>query len=241
MAFTLICHACGQKLTLFDLDVKKRKGTIRCTRCGARISYDLDKRNIQQSGFWATEEPAFDPRARNRLMNQLKREETRKAAAEGKEPPSTTFQASTSSARVHDFDDNPFSAKPGFAKFDLKTGQIISDNPQEAAPKPAASKAPASPRIRDKEEITFKVVDRSHQKRTIHAVHRALPSMRNTAAGKGEKTFTPPPRIVTRTAHRNMELVRQAAHRQNAPKPVKISRIQSFWQKVKSFFSFRHS
>ena len=60
MAFTLICHACGQKLTLFDLDVKKRKGTVRCTRCGARISYDLDKRNIQQSGFWAAEEPAFD-------------------------------------------------------------------------------------------------------------------------------------------------------------------------------------
>lgn len=24
MAFTLICHACGQKLTLFDIDVKKR-------------------------------------------------------------------------------------------------------------------------------------------------------------------------------------------------------------------------
>ena len=35
MAFTLICHACGQKLTLFDIDVKKRKGSVRCTRCGA--------------------------------------------------------------------------------------------------------------------------------------------------------------------------------------------------------------
>ena len=175
MAFTLICHACGQKLTLFDLDVKKRKGTIRCTRCGARISYDLDKRNIQQSGFWATEEPAFDPRARNRLMNQLKREEARKAAAEGKEPP--VLRMETNPVRAHDFDDNPFSAKPGFAKFDLKTGQIIPDSPQ----KPAAPKTPAaSPRNRDKEEITFKVVDRSHQKRTIHAAHRALPSMRNT-------------------------------------------------------------
>ena len=65
--------------------------------------------------------------------------------------------------------------------------------------------------------------------------------MRNTTAGKSEKTFTPPPRIVTRTAHRNMQLVRQAAHRQIAPKTVKISRIQSFWQKVKSFFSFHHS
>jgi DNA-directed RNA polymerase subunit RPC12/RpoP len=241
MAFTLICHACGQKLTLFDLDVKKRKGTIRCTRCGARISYDLDKRNIQQSGFWATEEPAFDPRARNRLMNQLKREEARKAAAEGKEPP--VLRMETNPARAHDFDDNPFSAKPGFAKFDLKTGQIIPDGPEKPAPqKPMAPKAPAaSPRSRDKEEITFKVVDRSHQKRTIHAAHRALPSMRTAGAGKSEKTFTPPPRIVTRTAHRNMQLVRQAAHRQTAPKTVKISRIQSFWQKVKSFFSFHHS
>lgn len=53
MAFTLICHACGQKLTLFDIDVKKRKGSVRCTRCGARVSYDLDKRKIQQSGFWS--------------------------------------------------------------------------------------------------------------------------------------------------------------------------------------------
>ena len=87
MAFTLICHACGQKLTLFDLDVKKRKGTVRCTRCGARISYDLDKRNIQQSGFWAAEEPAFDSRAKNRLVNQLKREEARKQKPKEKTQP----------------------------------------------------------------------------------------------------------------------------------------------------------
>ena len=60
MSFTLICHACGQKLTLFDIDVKKRKGSVRCTRCGARVSYDLDKRKIQQSGFWSEEESTFD-------------------------------------------------------------------------------------------------------------------------------------------------------------------------------------
>lgn len=44
------------KLTLFDLDVKKRKGSIRCNHCGAKINYDLDQRKIQQSGFWAERE-----------------------------------------------------------------------------------------------------------------------------------------------------------------------------------------
>ena len=73
MPFTLTCHVCGQKLTLFDLDVKKRKGSIRCNHCGAKINYDLDQRKIQQSGFWAEREPAFDPRARNRLMKQIGR------------------------------------------------------------------------------------------------------------------------------------------------------------------------
>lgn len=78
MAFTLICHACGQKLTLFDIDVKKRKGSVRCTRCGARVSYDLDKRKIQQSGFWSEEESTFDPRVRERVVRQLERNAGRK-------------------------------------------------------------------------------------------------------------------------------------------------------------------
>jgi len=59
MAFTLICHVCGHKLKLFDSSIKKRKGMIRCPHCSARISYDLDSRKIQKSGFWAAEEPAL--------------------------------------------------------------------------------------------------------------------------------------------------------------------------------------
>lgn len=55
---------------------------------------------------------------------------------------------------------------------------------------------------------------------------------------KSEKTFIAPPRVVTRTAHRNMTLVRQVQKAQAVKQPVKISRVRSFWQKVKSFFAF---
>ncbi len=223
MAFTLTCRVCGQKLTLFDLDVKKRKGTVRCNRCGARIAYDLDQRKVQQSGFWATEEPAFDARAKNRMMNQLKREEARKNGA-------TTAAAETQSGKAHDFGENPFAAKAGFAKFDLKTGEILGEtatprvDTQKAAPKAETGR----------ETTTFKVVDKSHQKRSIRAVRAAVPSMRQEKTQ--EKTFTAPPKVVTRSAHRNTKLVRQVTKPRAEVKPVKISKVQSFWQKVKKFF-----
>lgn len=223
MPFTLTCHVCGQKLTLFDLDVKKRKGSIRCNHCGAKINYDLDQRKIQQSGFWAEREPAFDPRARNRLMKQIEREEMRR------EKPEPTAAAS---AQAHTFEDSPFAQKAGFAKFDLKTGEIVGAGV-------TAKTAPAAPpKSRGGEkEISFKAVDKSHQKRTIRAVESSAASLHG-AEPKSEKTFTAPPRVVTRTAHRNMTLVRQVQKAQAVKQPVKISRVRSFWQKVKSFFAF---
>ncbi len=223
MAFTLTCRVCGQKLTLFDLDVKKRKGTVRCNRCGARIAYDLDQRKVQQSGFWATEEPAFDARAKNRMMNQLKREEARKsgvAAASAGEAQST---------KAHDFGKNPFAAKAGFAKFDLKTGEILGES---AAPRVDTQRA--APKAEAARETAFKVVDKTHQKRSIRAVRAAVPSMRQEKTP--EKTFTAPPKVVTRSAHRNTKLVRQVTKPRAEVKPVKISKVQSFWQKVKKFF-----
>ena len=225
MAFTLTCHVCGQKLTLFDLDVKKRKGTIRCNHCGAKISYDLDKRKIQESGFWAQTEPAFDSRAKNRLMNQLKREEARK---EGNVAPVSSHEAE----RAHDFDNNPFASKAGFAKFDLKTGQIVTEDTKPAV-QPIATKKPER-----EEAINFKVVDKRHQKRTIRAARSSVPSMRKKEEITTEKTFTPPPRVVTRSAHRNMTLVRQAQKAQQPKQPVQISKVQSWWQRIKSFFGF---
>jgi len=117
MAHTLTCHACGTTLTLFVVDVKKRKGTIRCNHCGARISYDLDSPRIQRSGNWAVTTPSFDGRAKERLMKQMERSRKQKEGAAEKASP----------AKLNPFGENPFQAKPGFAKFDFKTGKILDD------------------------------------------------------------------------------------------------------------------
>lgn len=217
MPFTLTCHVCGQKLTLFDLDVKKRKGSIRCNHCGAKINYDLDQRKIQQSGFWAEREPAFDPRARNRLMKQIEREEMRR----GKPEPTAA-----ASAAAHTFEDSPFAQKAGFAKFDLKTGTIVGGAAKAIEPKAGSGR---------KESLSL--MDTSRRKCTIRAVESSAASLHESEP-KSEKTFTAPPRVVTRTAHRNMTLVRQVQKAQAVKQPVKISRVRSFWQKVKSFFAF---
>lgn len=219
MPFTLTCHVCGQKLTLFDLDVKKRKGSIRCNHCGAKINYDLDQRKIQQSGFWAEREPAFDPRAKNRLMQQIEREEKRRGKA---------VEAKSASAKApqHTFAESPFAAKAGFAKFDLKTGTIVGGAAKAIEPA-AGSGRRESP----------SPMDTSRRKCTIRAVESSVASA-HASEPKSEKTFTAPPRVVTRTAHRNMTLVRQVQKAQAVKQPMKISRVRSFWQKVKSFFAF---
>lgn len=125
MPFTLICHACGQELKLFDSSIKKRKGTIRCTRCGAQIHYNLDERKIQKSGFWAEKTPAFDPRAKEKILNQLHRTQPTDVAL----PPNEI--SGTDPASNH----NPFQSEAGFAKFDLKTGKIITPSPAKQEPK----------------------------------------------------------------------------------------------------------
>lgn len=218
MPFTLTCHVCGQKLTLFDLDVKKRKGSIRCNHCGAKINYDLDQRKIQQSGFWAEWEPAFDPRARNRLMKQIEREEMRQGKAE---------PTPRASAPPHTFEDSPFARKAGFAKFDLKTGTIVGEAPKARESKEAGSGRKESP----------SPMDTSRRKCTIRAAESSAASPHGYEP-KSEKTFTAPPRVVTRTPHRNMTLVRQVQKAQAVKQPVKISRVRSFWQKVKSLFAW---
>lgn len=220
MPFTLTCHVCGQKLTLFDLDVKKRKGSIRCNHCGAKINYDLDQRKIQQSGFWAEREPAFDPRAKNRLMQQIEREEKRRGKA-------VETESASAKAPQHTFAESPFAQKAGFAKFDLKTGTIVGGAAKAIEPKAAGSGRRES----------LSPMDTSRRECTIRAAESSAASLHGSEP-KSEKTFTAPPRVVTRTAHRNMTLVRQMQKAQAVKQPVKISRVRSFWQKVKSFFAF---
>lgn len=106
MAFTLICHVCGHKLKLFDSSIKKRKSMIRCPHCSARISYDLDSRKIQKSGFWAAEEPAFDYRTKNKMLSQLERDKNHKNPSVPQEQ--------------DPFGMNPFQSRASFAEFDLK-------------------------------------------------------------------------------------------------------------------------
>lgn len=105
---TLTCRVCGRTLTLFGIHEKKRKGTVRCTGCGAKISYDLSSRAIQKSGFWAKKTPAFDSRIRQRLLRQ----------AAGKPG---TLQKRTGLSQGS----NPFQAKAGFASFDRRSGKLI--------------------------------------------------------------------------------------------------------------------
>ncbi len=115
MAFTLTCHVCGQKLKLFTVDIKKRKGKIRCIHCGAPISYDLDSRKIQRSGFWAEKETPFDHKTKNRMLSQIKKADSQNVLAE---------KDSLPSPKSPDLQINSFHQKPGFAKFDLKTGTV---------------------------------------------------------------------------------------------------------------------
>lgn len=233
MAFTLICHACGQKLTLFDIDVKKRKGSVRCTRCGARVSYELDKRKIQQSGFWSEEESTFDPRVRERVVRQLERNAGRKEAPL---PPKKAPEPS----HAHDFGDNPFSAKPGFAHFDMRTGMAVTSE-DAASPSPAPTPKSRMVSAQKKEEkegyAAFKSGLASGRRRTIKAPERPVTVIKKEPV-QTEKKFTPPPRIVTRTAHRNMSLVRQAQHARKPAEPMHLNPVRSLWQKIRDFFSF---
>lgn len=105
---TLTCRVCGRPLSLFGSDEKKRRGIIRCTGCGARISYDLSSRGVQRSGFWEERTPAFDSRARQRLLRQ----------AAGQQGASKKPTAPSQGA-------NLFQARASFTAFDPRSGKII--------------------------------------------------------------------------------------------------------------------
>ena len=86
----------------------------------------------------------------------------------------------------------------GFAKFDLKTWTIVGGAAKAIEPKAAGSgrRESSSP------------MDTSRRKCTIRAVESSAASLHG-AEPKSEKTFIALPRVVTRTAQRNMTLFLQ--------------------------------
>ena len=149
MAFTLICYVCGHKLKLFDSSIKKRKGMIRCPHCSARISYDLDSRKIQKSGFWAAEEPAFDYRTKNKMLSQLERDKNRKnpSVPQEQEP----------------FGMNPSQSRASFAEFDLKTGQIKKESAKSSLSVPMA-----------RHSFPQRIRTALYRKKAVHSTSRKL-------------------------------------------------------------------
>lgn len=141
MNFTITCPNCGTKLPLFDSQIKKRKGAVRCTRCGSRIQYDLSRPNPVRAGFWPETETPFKPGAKNRFLSIAKAKQKNpdfefKMAA----PP----QESAASRVPPVFD----RSRPAFQKFDMKTGRVVNGDapvPRPAPASPAALKHPAPP------------------------------------------------------------------------------------------------
>ena len=219
MAFTLICHACGQKLTLFDLDVKKRKGSIRCTRCGAKISYNLDRRSIQESGFRAEKEIPFDSGAKSRLINQMKRKEMRRNVA--KEQSAALVMQESSTPPAHNFGDSPFSRKAGFARFDIKTGTILQDAKKTSPPAEG--------------KISFQ---KENPPPASSASSGTSPSVTGKTIKPKEPAFIPSPRSTGISRRRTVLRPPQKPQALLKPK-IQISKIQSFWQKIKNFFRHR--
>lgn len=137
MNYTITCPGCGNKLKLFDSQVKQKQGSIRCTRCGQKIKYDLTKPDPVSTGFWADTEVPFKVGAQKRFLSITKARQ--KQAENGTLSPLAALSApspeSTGISRVPEAFDR---TQNHFQKFDMKTGQIIG-----AASSPAASQHPA--------------------------------------------------------------------------------------------------
>lgn len=144
MNYTIMCPGCGSQLKLFDSQVKQKRGFIRCTRCGQKIKYDLTKPDPVSTGFWADTEVPFKVGAQKRFLSIAKARQARMekgeaalAIAAAPAPLSTP-----SISRVPQSFDR---SQNHFQKFDMKTGQIISE---KASPvQPASKTQAAAPKV----------------------------------------------------------------------------------------------
>ena len=120
MNYSLTCPNCGTKLSLFAGQIKARKGTVRCTRCGNHVKYDLDRPASGARAFWPQTEVPFKPGAQKRFLSI--------ANAKKQNPSFTGFSAplpkETNAPRIPPAFDR---SQNQFQKFDLKTGKILPD------------------------------------------------------------------------------------------------------------------
>lgn len=122
----------------------------------------------------------------------------------------------------------------------MRTGMAVTSE-DAASPSPAPTPKSRMVSAQKKEEkegyAAFKSGLASGRRRTIKAPERPVTVIKKEPV-QTEKKFTPPPRIVTRTAHRNMSLVRQAQHARKPAEPMHLNPVRSLWQKIRDFFSF---
>lgn len=119
MNFTIICPNCGTRLTLFDSQIKAQKGTVRCTRCGNRVRYDLTKPGAGQPGFWPETAVPFKPGAQNRFLSIAK---ARKENPDFQGFSATPAPEPTDAPRIPP----AFSrSQNAFQKFDMKAGTVL--------------------------------------------------------------------------------------------------------------------
>lgn len=114
MDFTITCPNCGTELILFDSQVKRRRGTVRCTRCRCRVAYDLSQPRPVRIGFWAETETPFKPGDRDRLLSVIRARQKKAGVLPDTPEAPVTPRPRTDPAR-----------QSPFASFDLRTGQIL--------------------------------------------------------------------------------------------------------------------
>ncbi len=167
MNFTLICPNCGTRLTLFDSQIKAKKGAVRCTRCGNRVRYDLTKPGAGQPRFWPETDVPFKPGAQNRFLSIAKAKQKNPDFDGFSTPPAPASPETPRIPPAFSRDRN------AFQKFDLKTGQVL---PKETTSPETAPPAVSETKIRVAAPVSSKT---SHPKK-----EKAAP----TAPGRRKKS-----------------------------------------------------
>lgn len=212
MDFTIICPGCGSKLKLFDSQVKQKKGTIRCTRCGQRIKYDLTKPDPVRTGFWAETETPFKVGAQKRFLSIAKARQ-KNPKQDFPAPVMAPMAAAPEAPRIPPSFDRSHSQ---FQAFDMKTGMILGDTAKAAA----VSTVPPSPHPVHTRPSPAPKIPRPAEPSTAPACTSNIPLTRRKAAQ-------------TRSAVQRTFRIPHTPSRKTLP-----TGSQSIFSKLRSFFTF---